>query len=262
VRRIPQLSRPFLFPFGMLSLLGLVSLFGFESAGAVGLHAEPVKSGPPKTAAKKAPVKKAPAKKAPAAPKRKIESDSSAGRDKFCGALLATRAQILKNVGLGTGSTTQEIIQSTSRLNQQTLWELADQAHLKVLRYAGLAAGASYEVTGTAIAELPKIENFKAELDATVQEFIKTVDYDAFGTLQSYAITRCNFSMFISDTDNLDAAPDTADIAKLLADVDAAAEADAKIQFPPLPPKSATWPRKDRYIGVAKSLGNNPVVQP
>jgi hypothetical protein len=123
-------------------------------------------------------------------------------------------------------------------------------------------SGASYEVTGTAIAELPKIENFKAELDATVQEFIKTVDYDAFGTLQSYAITRCNFSMFISDTDNLDAAPDTADIAKLLADVDAAAEADAKIQFPPLPPKSATWPRKDRYIGVAKSLGNNPVVQP
>jgi hypothetical protein len=237
---------------------------GVGVADAAGVLTAPVKAVPKAAPAKPAPSKappKAPAK-VPAKKKQKVESDTSAGRDKFCNALLASRTQIIANIGLGTGSTLQEIIATTADLNMRTQWDLADQAHLKILRYAALEAGSSYNSIGLEAQAVAKRDNFKAELDATFQAIVNSSDFGGFDTLQAYAISRCNFSMFVADLENLDAAPDDVDIAKLMNSLDTEAAATAKIQFPPAPPKSATWPRKDRYIGVAKSFGVEVPVQP
>jgi hypothetical protein len=244
----------------LLAALGLASFLGVGPAGAAGLLAAPAKTAkvaPSKPAAKSTATTKTPAKKP-----QKTESDTSAGRDKFCGALLASRAQIVENIGLGKGNTTQEIISSMSVLNRQTQIELADLAHLKILKFAALSTAADYQVIGAEAALQPKLDNLKAELEATLRAIASNADFGGFDTLQAYAISRCNFSMFVADLENLDAAPDDASIAKLMADVDADAAAIAKVQFPPAPPKSAKWPRKDRYIGVAKDYGIEPSVQP
>jgi hypothetical protein len=99
-----------------------------------------------------------------------------------------------------------------------------------------------------------KLDSVIAELVATLRAIATNAEFNGIETLQAYAISRCNFSMFVADLENLDAAPDDAEVAKLMADVDADAAQIAKVQFPPAPPKSANWPRKDRYIGVAKPV--------
>lgn len=235
----------------VLAALVVASFLGVGPAGASRLLAAPLK---PAKATTAKPAKGTPTTKALAKKTQKSDSDTSAGRDKFCAALLASRAQIVENLGLGTGSTTQEIIASMSVLNRQTQIELADLAHLKILKFAALSTAADYKVIGAEAALQPKLDNLKAELEATLRAVASNADFGGFETLQAYAISRCNFSMFVADLDNLDAAPDDASIAKLMADVDANAAEIAKVQFPPAPPKSANWPRKSRYIGVAKSI--------
>jgi hypothetical protein len=234
-----------------------MACLGVSPVGAVGLDAaaaKPVAKKATKAIKAKPASAKVPTTKAPVKQTSATESDSSAGRDKFCAALLASRAQVVKNFNDSNGTTAQEVIAAQSKLNRQTQIALADQAHLTILKFAALSSAAAYEVIGSEAEMRSKLDNVIAELVATLRAIATNAEFNGIETLQAYAVSRCNFSMFVTDLENLDAAPDDVEVAKLLADVDADAAEIAKVQFPPAPPKSATWPRKDRYIGVAKPV--------
>jgi hypothetical protein len=191
---------------------------------------KPKKTLPPKTVAN---AKKVAAQKAKAV-------DTSASRDASCNRLFKARADTLANAFSGTG-TTDEIIKAGTAANAKMYQALSEEETLPILSWAYYSAAGSYVLLNVPLTA----PDPKGKLDEVVARIAD--ELEGFAILEAYAVTRCNFSMFLHDLDNLDAPPDPDSAAMWAAQIEVARE-NAKKLFPPMPPASATWPRKSLYI--------------
>jgi hypothetical protein len=196
----------------------------------------PKKTVPPK---KSTPLKTVADSKKAAAKKAK-SVDTSATRDASCNRLFKARADTLANAFIGTG-TTEEMVKAGSLANAKMYDALSKEEQLPILSWAYWSAAGTFLSNYVPLTS----ENPKEQLDQVLTNFVES-GVEGFSVLQAYAVSRCNFSMFIHDTGNLDAAPDAESAATWDAQIASAREL-AKQAFPPAPPASATWPRASLY---------------
>jgi hypothetical protein len=110
------------------------------------------------------------------------------------------------------------------------------------------------------IGKAGKKETPQQDLEAGIAALVED-GLEGLSILNAYAHTRCNFSIFTYDLDNLDAGPDSAVTAELADAVAQDVANDAKV-FPPAPPKGKKWPRASFFIGAPSSETPSTTVAP
>jgi hypothetical protein len=199
---------------------------------------------PKKTVAKKAP--KAPVTTRPSGkkPNAKLVADTSAGRDKFCDALVVFKQQIADNLyqPAPDGATAEEIVNLGAARNALAAEALAPKAHLPILKWAAIDAVETY--IGV-IGSVNNKENPQEQLDTAVKTLIAD-GLEGITLLNAYAHTRCNLSLFLYSEDNIDGGPDDEVTQQLAEAVAQDAVTDSKA-FPPKPPAGKKWPRASLF---------------
>lgn len=232
--------------------IGIFAVAALLISGPMGL---PGDAAPATKPAKKSAKTTTKAKKKPTPPTTRPnqyvakgkEVDTTAGRDRFCSSLKQLRSD-LADVGKGefTQTTANAIGAEVAKRSATAMSNLGATVHLRVLKWAMLNSMKEYYRTAASLEGTSPTATPDVVLDVALQSVLDE-GVEPFLILHGYARTRCNFSMFIYGTDDLDAPPD-AEQAVTFAGWDAEAIALARKLLPPAP-KAGVWPRAHCYSG-------------